>query len=169
VADDHRSAVNDRRLLLESIAYGDSPTVTAEARLRAAEMLRQEGLDQSEPVVQLAAEVESLSDEELDAELAGVFAAIGGVEAVQRDVDALVESRAKELAKQWISESRAKAPAARQPPEPSETPAEESQEDDESDELELYPAPGPFDAEEAAEMRRRRRTEDAGLDPWQTL
>lgn len=69
--------MSDRRLALEAIAYGENPRITPGDRMKALEMLAatEAAGEVSLAMAKVLAEVEQLTGDELDAELAGFMAA----------------------------------------------------------------------------------------------
>lgn len=91
---------DDRRALLEAIAYGDDPKVTPNDRLRALEMLDRLAIPEDDEALAIGREVAGMTDEELDQALAEYAPAMpGSLVAEVFDIARQVQEEAGRLAR----------------------------------------------------------------------
>lgn len=97
---------DDRRALLEAIAYGDDPKVTPNDRLRALEMLDRLAIPEDDEALAIGREVAGMTDEELDQALAQYAPAMpGSLVAEVFDIAKQVQEEAGRLAQ--VADARA--------------------------------------------------------------
>lgn len=140
---------DDRRFALEAIAYGDDPRISPSDRMKALELLDAlpgGGTSGGAAMAVLAAQVEELSGEALDAELVGFFNP--GWEdpppppppspGSEQDIEKRVEARTKKRMRRWIAEQTGRRDpskpepdrvAAQAPPKPSTEPQRPSEDE----------------------------------------
>lgn len=98
--------LDDRRALLEAIAYGDDPKVTPNDRLRALEMLNALTIPEDDEALAIGREVAGMTDEELDQALAEYAPAMpGSLVAEVFDIAKQVQEEAARLGR--VADARA--------------------------------------------------------------
>ncbi len=94
---------DDKRAVLEGIAFGDDPKVTPADRLRALEQLRELEHGPDQATIEIAREVAAMSEAELAFEFAGFMAPIGDEASTPAMTEAEVERRVQTHIDQMVA------------------------------------------------------------------